>query len=67
MSARDIYLKGLVEDAEGRQAEAVDAFVESARLSEDFTPGHNGHSALSWMWVSNAPDVVVGIAFTQPF
>jgi len=39
----------------------------STFISEDFTPGHNGHSALSWMWVSNAPDVVVGIAFTQPF
>jgi hypothetical protein len=36
-------------------------------LSEDFTPGSNPRSALTWMWVSNAPDVVLGIAFTQPF
>jgi len=38
----------------------------SAWLSEDFTPGSNGHSVLHWLWVSNAPDVVLGIAFTQP-
>lgn len=35
-------------------------------LSEDFTPGSNPSSVLSWMWVSNAPDVVLGLAFTQP-
>ena len=37
----------------------------SAWLSEDFTPGPNPHSVLPWMWVSNAPDVVLGIAYTQ--
>jgi hypothetical protein len=35
-------------------------------LSEDFTPGANGHSVMKWGWTSNAPDVVVGIAYTQP-
>lgn len=34
-------------------------------LSEDFTPGKNGHSVMTWLWVSNAPDVVIGCAFTQ--
>jgi hypothetical protein len=38
----------------------------STWLSEDFTPGHNPASVLEWAWVSNAPDIVVGIAFTQP-
>lgn len=38
----------------------------SAWLSEDFTPGTNDRSTLSWGWTSNAPDVVVGLAFTQP-
>jgi uncharacterized protein DUF3187 len=38
----------------------------SAWLSEDFTPGPNPHSTLKWAWSSNAPDVVVGFAFTQP-
>jgi len=36
-------------------------------LSEDFTPGSNPGSVITWMWVSNAPDVVLGCAFTQPF
>jgi len=36
-------------------------------LSEDFTPGANPNSVLTWMWVSNAPDVVLGFAFTQHF
>lgn len=38
----------------------------SGWLSEDFTPGGNPRSVLGWMWVSNAPDVVLGLAFTQP-
>jgi len=38
----------------------------SAWFSEDFTPGSNPHSVLTWLWVSNAPDVVIGVAFTQP-
>jgi len=37
----------------------------STWMSEDFTPGSNRHSVLHWMWVSNAPDVVVGVAYTQ--
>jgi len=35
-------------------------------LSEDFTPGSNGVSVMRWLWVSNAPDLAMGIAFTQP-
>ena len=38
----------------------------STWLSEDFTPGRNAASVLKWAWVSNAPDIVVGVAFTQP-
>jgi hypothetical protein len=38
----------------------------STWLSEDFTPGPNPASVLRWAWVSNAPDIVVGVAFTQP-
>jgi hypothetical protein len=38
----------------------------STWISEDFTPGRNGHSVVNWLWVSNAPDIVVGFAFTQP-
>ena len=38
----------------------------STWLSEDFTPGRNPASVVKWAWVSNAPDIVVGVAFTQP-
>jgi hypothetical protein len=38
----------------------------STWISEDFTPGHNSASVFKWGWVSNAPDIVVGVAFTQP-
>lgn len=37
----------------------------SAWMSEDFTPGPNPRSTINWVWVSNAPDIVVGVAFTQ--
>jgi spermidine synthase len=40
VSARDVFLNGLIDDAEGRRARAIDAFVESARLSEEFTAGY---------------------------
>jgi Protein of unknown function (DUF3187) len=33
-------------------------------LSEDFTPGPNPHSTQTWIWVDNAPDVVLGLAYT---
>ncbi len=35
-------------------------------MSEDFTPGPNPRSVVQWVWVSNAPDIVLGVAFTQP-
>ena len=39
----------------------------SVWLSEDFTPGPNPHSVLHFVWVSNAPDIVLGAAFTAQF
>jgi len=33
-------------------------------MSEDFTPGPNPHSTLKFLWVSNAPDLVMGLAYT---
>ncbi|MBI5387702.1 MAG: spermidine synthase [Verrucomicrobia bacterium] len=38
--ARDVYLRGLAAEAEGRHPNAIDAYVESARRSEDFTAGY---------------------------
>jgi hypothetical protein len=38
--ARDTYLRGLVDDLEGNRDRAIDAYVESARLSAEFTSGY---------------------------
>jgi hypothetical protein len=35
-------------------------------LSEDFTPGSNPHSLLQILYVSNAPDVALGLSWTRP-
>jgi hypothetical protein len=35
-------------------------------LSEDATPGSNSPSTLPFLYMSNAPDVVLGLSFTQP-
>jgi spermidine synthase len=40
MSARSAFIRGLIAEAEGRSEEAHLQFVESARLSEDFTMGY---------------------------
>lgn len=34
-------------------------------LSEDFTPGSNPRSNLKWLYNSNAPDVVLGVAWRR--
>jgi spermidine synthase len=44
--ARDVYLHGLAADAEGRESQAIDAYVDSARLSSDFTLGYA--QCLTW-------------------
>ena len=40
IAARNIYLRGLVHNAEDRRDEAIDAYIESARLSPEFTAGY---------------------------
>jgi spermidine synthase len=40
VKARDVYLRGLVAETEDRLSEAVDAYVESARLSPAFSTGY---------------------------
>jgi spermidine synthase len=40
IAARDVYMHGLVVEAEGNTPRAVDAFVESARISPDFSTGY---------------------------
>jgi len=40
IQARNVYLKGLGDETRGRNEEAIAAYVESARLSPDFTSGY---------------------------
>lgn len=39
-AARNVYIAGLVRDDEEQRSAAIDAYIESARLSPDFTPGY---------------------------
>lgn len=54
--ARDVYLAGLVDEAEGREARAVDRFLESARLSDDFTSGYAQCLTLASALAPTRPD-----------
>jgi len=40
ITARDIYLRGLVEESAGRLSSAIEAYLESARRSLYFTPAY---------------------------
>ena len=40
MAARNVYLQGLQHQNKNQFAEAVDAYIQSAALSEDFTAGY---------------------------
>lgn len=40
IQARDLYLRGLVEEAEGRFPSALDAYVASARASDNFSTSY---------------------------
>jgi spermidine synthase len=54
--ARDVYLTGLIAETEGRSTQAVDAFVESARLSEDFTSGYAQCLTLASLQAKTKPE-----------
>ena len=54
--ARDIYFRGLIAEAEGRRSKAIDLFVESARLSEDFTSGYGQCLSYASLWSRTKPD-----------
>jgi hypothetical protein len=36
-------------------------------LSEDYTPGSNPRSVITWVYVSNSPDIVAGLSWTKNF
>jgi len=40
LGARNVYLRGLIHDAENQRDEAIDAYIDSARRSSEFTSGY---------------------------
>jgi spermidine synthase len=40
ITARNVFLRGLIDEAHGRMAEACERYVESARVSDNFTAGY---------------------------
>jgi spermidine synthase len=56
MTARDVYFHGLIAEAEGRQTQAMDLYVESARLSEDFTSGYGQCLTYASLLARTKPD-----------
>jgi spermidine synthase len=53
--ARRVYLQGLVEQTKGRMDEALNRFMESARLSEDFTLGSAQVISVASLLVNTKP------------
>ncbi|HUR44672.1 MAG TPA: fused MFS/spermidine synthase [Candidatus Saccharimonadales bacterium] len=55
VQGRDVYLSGLIAQAEGHADKALDLFVESARLSPDFTPGYAQALSVASMLAKTRP------------
>ena len=51
IQARNVYLGALVTEWEGQQEKAIDGYVESARMSEDFTMGYAQCLTLASAWL----------------
>jgi spermidine synthase len=56
IDARDLYLKGLVEEADGHLPSAIEAYLESARRSLQFTAGYARCVMIIQVMVGADPD-----------
>jgi spermidine synthase len=56
ISARDVYLRGLVAESEGRMPQAIDAYVESARISREFSTGYAHCLTLAMQQAKSKPE-----------
>lgn len=56
IKARNFYLYGLVDEAEGRMDQAVDRYIESAKTSPDFTMGYSRCLFLASLQAKDQPD-----------
>jgi spermidine synthase len=61
VDARDVYLTGLIHESERRHDLAVEAFLESARLSREFTAGYARCLTLAAMLAPGQPDAARGL------
>jgi spermidine synthase len=70
MAARNVYLRGLVAEAEQRESEAIDSFVESARVSRFFTTGYAHALSLAMQKSKTQPEqarrILQSLAVAQP-
>ena len=56
IEARDVYLGGLQRESAGDRASALAAYVESARISEEFTAGYAQALAFATALARERPD-----------
>jgi len=55
LAARNVYLRGLIHNSEQRRDAALDAYIESARLSPDFTTGYAQGLSIANVLASSDP------------
>ena len=56
LKARNVYLHGLVDETEGRVDQAIDDYIESARISDQFTMGYSRCISLAAARVKDRPE-----------
>jgi spermidine synthase len=61
LDARDVYLAGLIHESERRHEPAIEAFLESARLSREFTAGYARCLTLASMLAPGQPEAARGL------
>src|SRR5439155_8305261 len=61
ITARDAYLRGLMEDAEGHRPAATEQFLQSAALSGDFTLAYAQCLSLATQQIQSNPAAARGI------
>jgi spermidine synthase len=61
LKARNVYLHGLVYETEGRVDQAIEAYIESARISDQFTMGYSRCISLAAARVKDRPEAARGL------
>lgn len=56
LKARNVYLHGLVHETEGRVDQAVESYIESARISDEFTMGYSRCISLAAARAKDRPE-----------